>query len=49
MSAFGFLSKSVFSKQLLTHEPIFDIFLNDSSKPMLLLNHSMPYSAPKSS
>ena len=30
MSTFGFSSKNVSSKQLLTHEPIFDIFLNDS-------------------
>ena len=42
MSTFGFSSKDVSPKQLLTHEPAFDIFLNDSSNPILLLNHSSP-------
>ena len=42
MSTFGFSSKDVSPKQLLTQELGFDIFLHDSSKPMLLPNHSSP-------
>ena len=42
MSTFGFSSKDMSPKQLLTHEPVFDIFLNDSSRSMLLSNHSSP-------
>ena len=42
MSTFGFSSEDMSPKQLLTHEPVFDIFLNDSSRPMLLPNHSSP-------
>ena len=42
MSTFGFSSKDVSSKELLTHEPIFDIFLNTSSNSMLKNNHSSP-------
>ena len=42
MSTFGYSSKDVSPKQLLTHQPIFDIFLNISSKPMLIYNKSSP-------
>ena len=42
MSIFGLSSNDMSPKQLLTHEPIFDIFLNDTSKPMLLSNYSSP-------
>ena len=41
MSTFGFSSKDVSPKQL-THEPIFDISLNTSCKPMFIHNHSSP-------
>ena len=41
-STFGLSSKDVSPKQLLTHGLVFDIFLNDSSRPMLLSNHSSP-------
>ena len=41
MSTFALSSKNVSSKQLLTHEPIFDIFLNDSSKPMILITQAL--------
>ena len=42
MSTFGFSSKDASPEELLTNEPVFDIFLNASSKPMLSHNHTSP-------
>ena len=42
MSIFGFSSKDMSPKQLLTHKLVLDIFLNDSSRSMLLSNQSSP-------
>ena len=42
MSTFGFSSKDMSPNQLLAHEPVFDIFLNDTSRLMLLPNYSSP-------
>ena len=42
MSTFGFSSTDVLPRQLLAHEHVFDIFLNDTSPLMLLPNHSDP-------
>ena len=42
MSTFSFSSKDVSPKKLFTHQPIFDIFLNTSLKPMLIYNKSSP-------
>ena len=49
MSTFGSSSKDMSPKQLLAHEPVFNIFLNDTSRPMLPPNHSSPvFSSPSS-
>ena len=42
MSSFGFSSKNVSSTQLLSYEPIFDIFLNKSLPSRPLNNDSAP-------
>ena len=42
MSTFGLTSTDMPPRQLLAHEHVFDIFLNDTSQPVLLPNHSDP-------
>ena len=42
MSLFGFSGPETTANQLLNKEHVFDIFLNDTSPPMLLKNHSWP-------
>ena len=42
ISTFGFSSKDVSSKQLLTYGPIFDISLNSSSRPLMIYNEFNP-------
>ena len=42
MSTFGLSNMDVLPRQLLAHEHVFDIFLNDTSQPMLLPNCSDP-------
>ena len=42
MSSFGFSSKTVLSTQLLSYEPVFDIFLNKSFPSRLLNKDSAP-------
>ena len=42
ISAFGLTNADILPKQLLAHGHVFDIFLNDTSQPRLLPNHSDP-------
>ena len=49
MSSFGFSSENVLSTQLLSYEPVFDIFLNKSLPSRLLNNdwaHILPLNPP---